>query len=115
MSISRKQAISQKTSFLPAMKGAKHEVQPGLTVYTTLHESTAVGVLIPKKCVKLSVDRHRLKRRIAALVATEPLAGVMLVVRVTKTMDPALDLTKLKLWFAAQLSLQNSSSVGQTL
>lgn len=102
MSINRNVAITQKTSYLPALKGERHDVQPGLAVYTTPSAQTGVGIMVPKKCVALSVDRHRLKRRIAAIVATEPLANTMVVVRVLKKMDTEVDLSKLSAWFSVQ-------------
>lgn len=107
MSINRKVAITQKTSFLPALKGARTDIQAGLAVYIAPYESAAVGVMVPKKCVSLSVDRHRLKRRIAAIVATNPLVNTMVVVRVLKKMDVEVDLSKLQTWFDARTKEQS--------
>ncbi len=108
MSLPKPMRISQAQSFSAAMR------KPGKMVYTDgtfkVHmgasDTPAVGVLVPKKLMKLSVDRHRLKRRIHALAATDFLMDAMLVVQLVKKTSPECSLTELSVFLQTLPSLK---------
>jgi RNase P protein component len=104
MTIARRDAVTQKTSFKPALSGEKFRIQPGITIYATPFERASLGIMVPKRFISLSVDRHRLKRRIAAQVV--PIEGLMVVVRVMGKIDTEVDISPITEWFK-QRALQN--------
>ena len=96
MSLPRSQKISQHQSYGAAMKSGSMQRLDGFKIYTTPQEKLQIGVVIPKKMMALASDRQRLRRQIHGITQELDLAGMMMVVQVTKKWKAAVELTPLK-------------------
>ena len=96
MSLPRANRITQQESFSKAFKQGSSKAIDGMKIHRAPEPGLRIGVVIPKKMVKLSVDRHRLKRRIYATALEAGLHDCMLVVQVTKKMNAEYDLSALQ-------------------
>lgn len=96
MSLPRSQKIPQHQSYGSAMKGGSVKRLDGFKIYTAPQDKLQVGVVIPKKMINLSSDRQRLRRQIHGITQQLDLAGMMLIVQVTKKWKDPVELTPLK-------------------
>lgn len=96
MSLPRSQKIPQHQSYAAAMKGGSMQRLDGFKIYTAPQDKLQIGVVIPKKMMALSSDRQRLRRQIHGMTQELDLAGMMLVVQVTKKWKDSVELTPLK-------------------
>ena len=96
MSLPRSQKIPQHQSYGAAMKGGAVLKIDGFKIYTAPQAKLQIGVVVPKKMIALSNDRQRLRRQIHGITQELDLAGMMLVVQVTKKWKDPVELTPLK-------------------
>lgn len=77
------------------------------TIYVTELEQQKSASFIPKKLMKLSVDRHRLKRRV--LEELRPYCeNNSVLVRLVKKADPDIDLSDLRLELQKMMAIKKN-------
>lgn len=113
MTLPKKHRPSNPNGFEPFFKNTDLKASVGVwTIYVTHLDTPQSAAFIPKKMMSLSVDRHRLKRRV--LESLRPYSeDHSILVRLVKKTSPDVDLTDLNKTLAETVaSLTVNSGLG---
>jgi ribonuclease P protein component len=96
MSLPKQYRVPQSDTYEAALKNGKMLRCGPFKIFTGSFSESRLGVVVPKKQMKLSHDRHRLRRRIHETMVPFALENTMVVVMLTQKIDPEHNLNDLE-------------------